>query len=55
MIPMRTSSIFRSRWMALVWSLGIIWSAIEVAGGPDDTNSAAPVDNGVEQAIAALQ
>lgn len=32
MIPMRTSSIFKSRWMALVWATGIIWFALDVAG-----------------------
>ena len=39
MIPMRTSSIFKSRWMALVWALGIIWLAWDVAGSaPQETN-----------------
>ena len=38
MIPMRTSSIFKSRWMALVWSAGIIWLAVSVAG-PDDSDA----------------
>lgn len=34
MFPFRTSSIFRSRWMALLWAGGIIWTAINVAGSP---------------------
>lgn len=38
MIPMRSSSIFKSRWMALIWSAGIIWLAVSVAG-PDDAAS----------------
>ena len=33
MIPMRTTSIFKSRWMALLWAAGIIWLAVDVAGG----------------------
>lgn len=33
MIPMRTSTIFKSRWMALLWAAGIIWLAVDVAGG----------------------
>ena len=43
MIPMRTSSIFKSRWMALLWSAGFIWLAISVAGLDDsaDNNAAA--------------
>ena len=32
MIPMRTSTIFKSRWMALLWAAGIIWAAVEFAG-----------------------
>jgi hypothetical protein len=49
MIPMRTSSIFRSRWMALLWAGGIIWSAVEFAssapqGGNDAGGNAAMTD-----------
>ena len=70
MIPMRTSSIFKSRWMALVWALGIIWLAWDVAGSaPPESNAAgnaeaqtdvtgAPVtsddENKVEQALNGL-
>jgi hypothetical protein len=32
MIPMRTSTIFKSRWMALLWAAGIIWFAVDIAG-----------------------
>ena len=40
MIPIKTSSIFKSRWMALVWAAGILWLAWDVAGSaPQDTNS----------------
>ena len=45
MIPMRTSSIFKSRWMALVWAAGIIWFAVDVAGPDDSTaNNVAAAD-----------
>lgn len=55
MIPMRTSSIFKSRWMALIWSAGILWFAADVAGSGDQAqNDAAAADNGMSQAIAAL-
>jgi hypothetical protein len=41
MIPMRTSSIFKSRWMALLWAAGIIWFAYDFATpSDDDTNRA---------------
>jgi hypothetical protein len=32
MFPMRTSTIFKSRWMALIWAAGIIWFAYDFAG-----------------------
>jgi len=39
MIPMRTSSIFKSRWMALIWAAGIIWFAYDLAeSAPQATN-----------------
>ena len=42
MIPMKTSSVFKSRWMALLWAAGIIWFAYDFAGSqPHDTNSSA--------------
>ncbi|MGE3646685.1 MAG: hypothetical protein AB7F96_22805, partial [Beijerinckiaceae bacterium] len=55
MVPMRTSSIFKSRWMALLWSAGIIWFAVDVAS-PDEEqdNVIVQPDNGMTQAIAAL-
>ena len=31
MIPMKTSSVFKSRWMALIWAAGILWFAWDVA------------------------
>ncbi|MBW4331718.1 hypothetical protein KY084_12640 [Stakelama sp. CBK3Z-3] len=33
MIPMRPSRIFRSRWWALLWAAGVIWTALTVATG----------------------
>lgn len=45
MVPMRHSTIFKSRWMALVWAAGIVWFALDVAGTPGETaNSAANAD-----------
>lgn len=34
---MRHSSIFKSRWMALIWAAGIIWLAVDIAT-PDDSS-----------------
>jgi hypothetical protein len=32
MVPMRMSSVFKSRWMALIWAAGILWFAYDFAG-----------------------
>jgi hypothetical protein len=41
MIPMRTSTIFKNKWMALVWAAGIIWFAYDVANStPQASNTA---------------
>ena len=45
MIPMRTSSIFKSRWMALLWAAGIIWLALDVAGPDESTVNGAAAAN----------
>lgn len=42
MVPMRTSTVFKSRWMALLWAAGIIWFAYDFAGSqPQDSNASA--------------
>lgn len=40
--------------MALLWSAGIVWMAVDVAGTPEDANQSAAADNGVAAAAAAL-
>ena len=46
MVPMRTSSVFKSRWMALLWAAGIIWFAMDVAASqPQDGNASANSDD----------
>lgn len=39
MYPFRTSSVFRSRWMALLWAAGICWTAYDFAA-PDEPETA---------------
>lgn len=40
MIPVKTSSVFKNRWMALLWAAGIIWFAYDFAGSqPQDQNA----------------
>ncbi len=46
MIPMKTSSVFKSRWMALIWAAGIIWFAYDFAGSAPDAESGNKVTNG---------
>lgn len=42
MFPMKTSTVFKSRWMALLWAAGIIWFAYDFAGSqPQDENASA--------------
>ena len=46
MIPMRNSTIFKSRWMALLWAAGIIWFAYDFAGSePQDGNTSANAED----------
>lgn len=61
MIPMRHSSIFKSRWMALIWAAGIIWLAVDVASPDDDSGgnnvgamdvTGAPISKEDEKALA---
>ncbi len=52
MFPFRTSSIFRNRWIALLWAAGIIWTAVDYAGKSGGGNDA-DAPNAAEQAQAA--
>ena len=36
---MRTSSVFKSRWMALLWAAGIIWFAYDTANSQPQGDS----------------
>lgn len=51
MFPFRYSSIFRSRWIALLWAAGMCWMAVEVAGANSDEQGAQP-ENGQAEAPA---
>ncbi|MDB5738692.1 MAG: hypothetical protein JWO65_2360 [Sphingomonas bacterium] len=44
--PFRHRSIFKSRWIALFWAAGIVWSAVEFAGGQPGATPANTTDNG---------
>lgn len=57
----RYSSIFKSRWIALVWAAGMIWFALDIAEPPpsDGDNrvaatdiTGAPITSGDERQIA---
>lgn len=46
MLPMRHSTIFKSRWMALIWAAGIVWFAYDIGSSqPMDGNSAESANN----------
>lgn len=44
MIPVKHSSIFKSRWIALLWAAGIIWFALDTAGPDPAGNETAVTD-----------
>lgn len=44
MLPIKHSTIFKSRWWALLWAAGIIWTAVEFVGTQPGGDAAA--DNG---------
>jgi len=46
MIPMKNSTIFKSRWMALIWAAGIIWFAYDFAAPSEQPANAS--DNDVQ-------
>lgn len=50
MIGPRLSSVFKSRWMALLWAAGILWTAVDFVGFGDDSRSAAEQGNAQEMA-----
>ena len=37
MIPMRTSTVFKNRWMALLWAAGIVWFALDYTSSSDSS------------------
>ena len=59
MYPFRYSTIFRSRWMALLWAAGICWMAYDFAAPDGDAagnNQQAGDEMPINQAdIAAIQ
>ena len=55
MFPMKTSTVFKSRWMALLWAAGIIWFAYDFAGSqPEDDNASANAEQGTDASGAAI-
>ena len=46
MFPMKSSTVFKSRWMALLWAAGIIWFAYDFVGAqPQDENASANAES----------
>ena len=55
MIPVKTSSVFKNRWMALLWAAGIIWFAYDFAGSqPQDENASANAEQSTDATGAAI-
>lgn len=47
----RLTSLFKSRWMALLWAAGIIWTAVDFVGFGDDGGQDAQPANAQEIAV----
>ena len=45
MIPMRTSSVFKSRWMALLWAAGILWFALDYTSSGSQSSTSNQADS----------
>jgi hypothetical protein len=59
MLPIKTRFIFKSRWIALLWAGGILWTAVDFAGdqpqGPASANGQANADTtGAQSVVNAL-
>lgn len=54
MLPIKHSSIFKSRWIALLWAAGIIWFALDVASPDKPAKPAAAEDAALNAAVATL-
>jgi hypothetical protein len=57
MVPMRMSTVFKNRWMALLWAAGFVWFAYDFAGSAPDpelngANAEAPADTAAATATA---
>ena len=56
MLPIKTRSVFKSRWIALLWAGGILWTAADFAGGQPHgaaaTNDQGNADAADVQAVA---
>lgn len=48
MLPRRPSALFRSRWAALLWAAGVLWTAVSVAGIGARPGPAPPVENATD-------
>ncbi|SFK34991.1 hypothetical protein SAMN03159338_3976 [Sphingomonas sp. NFR04] len=48
MLPRRPSALFRSRWAALLWAAGVLWTAVSVAGVGTSHIPAVPTDNATD-------
>ena len=50
MLPIRTRSVFKSRWVALLWAGGILWTAIDFAGSRPQGDAASNDQSNAEAA-----
>jgi len=54
MFPFRYQTIFKSRWMALLWAAGILWTAYDFASSTSPSHDASGNNQQVSSDDAAL-
>ena len=50
MLPIKSRTIFKSRWWALVWAGGILWTAADFAGSQPHRGSASNAQDNADAA-----
>ncbi|WP_157084616.1 hypothetical protein [Sphingomonas pituitosa] len=48
MLPRRPSALFRSRWAALLWAAGVLWTAVSIVGVAKSPVAGVPVENATD-------
>ena len=50
MLPIKSRTIFKSRWWALLWAGGILWTAVDFAGSQPHRGAGANAQDNADAA-----